>query len=94
MQKFCSFGVDFLIVNVYTVSMTGERINFNNFVRLYEESTSIKCLKPLKNQTYKVLMSAKVDIRVIDRNDLFKFLKSPKNPNKYGIFLVLSLNGL
>ena len=71
-------GVDFLIANVYTVSMTGEKINFNNFVRLYEESTSIKCLKPLKNQTYKVLMSAKVDIRVIDRNDLFKFLTKPE----------------
>ena len=71
-------GVDFLTANVYTVSMTGEKINFNNFVRLYEESTSIKCLKPLKNQTYKVLMSAKVDIRVIDRNDLFKFLTKPE----------------
>ena len=71
-------GVDFLIANVYTVSMTGEKSNFNNFVRLYEESSSIKCLKPLKNQTYKVLMSAKVDIRVIDRNDLFKFLTKPE----------------
>ena len=54
--------------------MTGESINFENFIKLYESSVSIKTLKPLKNQTYKILMSTEIDVRVIDRNDMFTFL--------------------
>lgn len=49
-------------------------IEFDNFIRWYENSPSIKTLKPLKNQTYKVLASSNVDIRVLCREDMFKYL--------------------
>lgn len=50
-------------------------IDFDNFIKWYENSPSIKLMKPLKNATYKVLASAtSVDIRVLDRNDMFKYL--------------------
>lgn len=49
-------------------------IDFNNFIKWYEDSPSIKALQPLKNQTYKILRSSNVDVRVLDRNDMFKYL--------------------
>ena len=49
-------------------------INFDNFISWYNASPSIKALKPLKNQTYKTLVSSKVDVRVLDRSDMFKYL--------------------
>lgn len=49
-------------------------INFNNFIEWYKNSPSIKTLKPLKNQTYKVLRSSNVDVRVLNRDDMFKYL--------------------
>lgn len=72
------FGVDIFKLDVYNVNMTGESINFKNFIKLYKNGNSIKNLKPLKNQTYKVLMAANVDVRVIDRDSMFKFLTKPE----------------
>lgn len=70
-------GVDNVYLEVYNVSMS-EQINFDNFIALYKGGKSIKSLKPLKNQTYEVLMAANVDVRVIDRNDLFNYLTKPE----------------
>ena len=49
-------------------------LNFDNYIEWYNNSPSIKALKPMKNQTYKVLKSSSVDVRVLDRNDMFKYL--------------------
>ena len=48
--------------------------DFNNFIRWYENSPSIKKMNPLKNQTYKVLRSSTLDVRVLNRDDMFKYL--------------------
>lgn len=57
--------------------MTNE-INFDNFIALYKNGRPLKELSPLKNQTYKVLSAANVDIRIIDRNTLFNYLSKPE----------------
>lgn len=52
----------------------GKVDNFNAHLELYNRGKSIKDMKPLKNQTYKVLMNANVDVRVIDREDCLDLL--------------------
>jgi len=41
---------------------------FDKYIELYEAGTSIKDINPIDDQTYKVLVSSNVDVRVIDRD--------------------------
>lgn len=62
-----------MYIMLYNVSMANID-DFNNFIRWYENSPSIKKMNPLKNQTYKVLRSSTLDVRVLNRDDMFKYL--------------------
>lgn len=43
--------------------------NFQKCIDLYNSGISIKRVNPINNQTYKVLVSSNVDIRIIDRDE-------------------------
>ena len=59
---------------LYNVSMANT-YDFNNFIKWYNNSPSIHKMNPLKNQTYKVLKSSNLDIRIVSRDTMFKYLK-------------------
>lgn len=45
----------------------GEKIDFNDYINLFNCGRPIREMSPLNNQTYKVFMMSNIDIRVIDR---------------------------
>lgn len=50
----------------YNLSMSNDV--FENYKALYQAGVSIKKMSPLEDQTYRVLASSNIDVRVIDRD--------------------------
>jgi DNA primase len=51
-----------------------QEIDITKYIELYDLGISIKNIKPVKNQTYKILMLSNSDIRVVDREKVYKKL--------------------
>lgn len=49
-----------------------ERVNIEDYIKLYEEGLKLSQIKPLKNQTYKIFKASRVDIRVVKRDKTYE----------------------
>lgn len=56
------------------MSIFEKEIDIEKYIELYNLGVSIKSIKPLDNQTYKILMMSTTDIRVIDRKEVYSQL--------------------
>ena len=49
-----------------------ERVNIDDYIRLYENGLKLSQIKPLKNQTYKIFKASGIDIRVVKRDKAYE----------------------
>lgn len=49
-----------------------ERVNIEDYIKLYKEGLKLSQIKPLKNQTYKIFKASRVDIRVVKRDKTYE----------------------
>jgi hypothetical protein len=48
-----------------------ERVNIEDYIKLYEEGLRLDQIKPLKNQTYKIFKASGIDIRIVKRDKTY-----------------------
>ena len=51
-----------------------DEVNFNNYIELFEKGIPINQMNPMKNQTYRILASSGLDVRVINRDENYRTL--------------------
>ena len=49
-----------------------ERVNIEDYIKLYEEGLKLDQIKPLKNQTYKIFKASGMDIRIVKRDKTYE----------------------
>lgn len=49
-----------------------ERVNIEDYIKLYEEGLKLDQIKPLKNQTYKIFKASGIDIRIVKRDKTYE----------------------
>ena len=49
-----------------------ERVNIQDYIKLYEEGLKLDQIKPLKNQTYKIFKASGMDIRIVKRDKTYE----------------------
>lgn len=54
------------------------KVNIEDYKALYEQGLQLDCIKPLKNQTYKIFKASGLDIRIVHRKETYR------NPKSYG----------
>lgn len=62
-----------------------EEINFESYINLFNYGRSIKDMEPIDDQTYKVLRSSNLDIRVFDREECFRPLSKTKKLDRFTV---------
>lgn len=48
------------------------KVDINDYIELYRNGLTLDQIKPLKNQTYKIFKSSKVDIRIVHRRKTYE----------------------
>ena len=48
-----------------------ERVNIEDYIKLYNEGLKLTQIKPLKNQTYKIFRKSGLDIRIVKRDKTY-----------------------
>ena len=52
--------------------MSTQEVDIQDYIELYERGISLKAIKPLKNQTYRLFRKSGMDIRVVHRSEVYK----------------------